>query len=117
MWASLTLAPIIVSAKFFYCVRKLRQITFKVRIFFCSDQRDIPRVSVYEAQFIHEDVLIRFTGRFDVKSFTIRDCFPCTQNALYQDLLMYRNQIAHESGMAPFLVGTNKLLADLARVR
>lgn len=39
------------------------------------------------------------------------------QNALYQDLLMYRNQIAHESGMAPFLVGTNKLLADLAQVR
>ena len=74
-------------------------------------------MSVYEAEFIHEDVLIKFTGIFDVNSLTICDCFPCTQNALYQDLLMYRNQIAHESGMAPFLVGTNKLLGDLARVR
>ena len=44
--------------------------------------------------------------------------FSCLfQNRLYQDLLTFRNQIAHEGNVAPFLVGANKLLGDLARVR
>ena len=39
------------------------------------------------------------------------------QNALYQSLLTFRNQVAREGSLAPFLVCSNGLLASLARAR
>lgn len=44
-------------------------------------------------------------------------CFSFLQNELYEALLVCRNQLAHEANSAPFMVGTNKLLGDLARFR
>ena len=39
------------------------------------------------------------------------------QNLLYQSLLVFRNQLARDGQIAPFLVCSNGLLADLARAR
>ena len=39
------------------------------------------------------------------------------QNLLYQKLLVFRNGLAREGQIAPFLVCSNGLLADLARAR
>lgn len=39
------------------------------------------------------------------------------ENRLYNDLIVYRGQVAHEAGVAPYMVANNKLLADLAQIR
>ena len=41
--------------------------------------------------------------------------FP--QNVLYQHLLVFRNDLARDVQIAPFLVCSNGLLADLTRAR
>ena len=40
-----------------------------------------------------------------------------SQNLLYNELLTFRGQLAHEAGIAPFLVGNNRLLGELAKTR
>ena len=44
-------------------------------------------------------------------------CLSFSQNLLYNELLTFRGQLAHEAGIAPFLVGNNRLLGELARTR
>ena len=39
------------------------------------------------------------------------------QNLLYQHLMVFRNDLAREVQLAPFLVCSNGQLADLARAR
>ena len=43
--------------------------------------------------------------------------FSDMQNLLYQSLLVFRNGLARDGQIAPFLVCSNGLLADLARTR
>lgn len=36
------------------------------------------------------------------------------QNSLYEDLIKYRNSLAHEADIPPFLIASNKLLGNLS---
>ena len=39
------------------------------------------------------------------------------QNQLYSSLVTFRNNIAHDAGIPPFMIASNKLLADLTAIR
>ena len=39
------------------------------------------------------------------------------QNLLYNELISFRGELAHETGLAPFMIGSNKLLGELAKTR
>lgn len=39
------------------------------------------------------------------------------QNLLYNELISFRGELAHELGLAPFMVGSNRLLGELSRTR
>lgn len=39
------------------------------------------------------------------------------QNRLFSDLVSFRNTIAQEAGIPPFMIASNKLLADFSTVR
>ena len=50
-------------------------------------------------------------------SYRVSDVLCSPQNLLYQSLLIFRNGLAREGQIAPFLVCSNGLLAHLARAR
>ncbi len=50
-------------------------------------------------------------------SSTILYVFFFIQNTLYNRLIQFRNGIAHELNIAPFMVATNTLLGELAKAR
>ena len=39
------------------------------------------------------------------------------QNQMFSDLVTFRNSIAHDAAIPPFMVASNKLLADLTTIR